>query len=89
LNSYAWFSGVLLDKAIVAGGLGSSDTPTAAEIVKGLTSMKSETLDGTAPPLTFPAGQPHPINCWFTSETVNHVANVANNKQITCQSSSS
>jgi branched-chain amino acid transport system substrate-binding protein len=46
-------------------------TPTAADLVKGLQSLKGDTLDGWAPPLTFAAHQPHPVDCWFTTEVKN------------------
>ncbi len=57
----------------------------AAEIVTGLESLKGDTLDGWAPPPTFPAGKPHPIDCWFTGKVENGVPSVANNGQVTCQ----
>jgi branched-chain amino acid transport system substrate-binding protein len=89
LASYSWPSGILLEDAVKAGGLTASDTPSAAEIVKGLESLHGDTLQGMAPPLSFPAGQPHPINCWFTSKIVNGVKTVVNNGQVTCQNGSS
>jgi branched-chain amino acid transport system substrate-binding protein len=85
LAAGAWPSGLLLEDAAKAGGLTASDTPSAAEIVTGLESLKGDTLDGWAPPLTFPAGKPHPIDCWFTGKVENGVPSVANNGQVTCQ----
>jgi branched-chain amino acid transport system substrate-binding protein len=74
---------------VKAGGLTPSGTPTAAEVVTGLHSLKGDTLQGTAPPLTFPAGQPHPINCWYTGRTQNHQSAIADNGQTSCLPSSS
>ena len=89
LAAYSWPSGILLEDAVKAGGLTASDTPSSAEIVKGLESLHGDTLQGMAPPLTFAAGQPHPINCWFTSKIVNGVKSLVNNGQVTCQNGSS
>jgi branched-chain amino acid transport system substrate-binding protein len=88
-NLIAWASGMLLEDAVKAGGLGPSTTPSAAEVVTGLDSLKGDTLGGMSPPLTFTANQPHKIDCWFTVHVTNGVANVVNNGQTTCESSSS
>jgi branched-chain amino acid transport system substrate-binding protein len=88
LAAYSWPSGLLLEDAIKAGGLTSSDTPTAAEVVKGLESLHGDTLQGLAPPLTFAAGQPHSIKCWFTSKIVNGVKTIVTNSagsQVSCE----
>jgi branched-chain amino acid transport system substrate-binding protein len=85
----SWPSGLLLEHAVKAGGLGPSDTPSPAEIIKGLQSLKGDTLDGWAPPLTFPAGQPHPVDCWFTARMHNGVSALVNNGQLTCANGSS
>jgi branched-chain amino acid transport system substrate-binding protein len=87
LAFYSWVAGYLLRDAVKAGGLTPSDTPSAAEIVKGLESLKGDTLEGMAPPLTFPAGQPHPINCWFTAKIVNGVKTVVGG--VSCENGSS
>ena len=85
----AWPSGLLLEDALKAGGLGPSDTPSAAEVVKGLTSLKGDTLQGWYSPLTFVAGQPHPENCWFSARVQNGVPSLQNNGQVTCETDSS
>jgi hypothetical protein len=72
LAAYSWPSGLLLEDAVKAGGLTASDTPSAAEVVKGLESLKGDTLNGWVPPLTFAAGQPHPVDCWFTGRDRRH-----------------
>jgi branched-chain amino acid transport system substrate-binding protein len=83
-----WDSGILLEDAVKAGGLGPSDTPTAAEIVKGLESLKGDTLQGTAPPLTFAAGKTHSVSCWFTAHMTNGVPALTNGGKVTCANGS-
>ena len=84
-NVYQWASGILLSDAVKAGGLTASGTPSAAEIVTGLNSLKGDTLQGLSPPLTFVAGQPHTVDCWFTFKVENGVPSMANNSQMTCK----
>jgi branched-chain amino acid transport system substrate-binding protein len=85
----SWASGLLLDDALKGGGLTSSATPSPAEITAGLQSLKGDTLDGWAPPLTFAAGQPHPVTCWFTVHESNGVPALVNNGQASCESGTS
>jgi branched-chain amino acid transport system substrate-binding protein len=57
-----WVSGKLLERA--AREL--PEPPTSAAILKGLYSLKGDTLDGLAMPLTFTEGKPPaPQACWF------------------------
>jgi branched-chain amino acid transport system substrate-binding protein len=81
-----WTGGLLIEAAVKASGLGPNDASSAAAMIKGLTSLKNETLGGWSPPLNFPAGQPHPIKCWFTAHLQNGTAALANNGQLSCQS---
>ncbi len=83
-----WASGLLLEDAVKAGGIGPSATPTAAAIVNGLQSLKGDTLQGTAPPLTFIAGHPHPVDCWFTFQVKNGVPAMSNGSKPTCETGS-
>jgi branched-chain amino acid transport system substrate-binding protein len=85
----AWPSGLLLADAVKAGNIGPTDAPTAAAIVRGLESLKGDTLQGWAPPLTFTAGQPHLITCWFTAHVQNGVPTLSKNGQVTCENGSS
>jgi hypothetical protein len=71
----------------VVDGLDAAATPTSAELIKGLTSLKGETLDGMAPPLTFTAGQPHPIDCWFTYSLKGGRYSLPNGTTTTCVNS--
>jgi branched-chain amino acid transport system substrate-binding protein len=80
----AWVSGKLLQDAVQAGGLTASASPSAAEVTKGLESLKGDTVGGLTPPLTYPAGQPHPVDCWFTGHIQNGVPTVENGGQPTC-----
>jgi branched-chain amino acid transport system substrate-binding protein len=84
LSAMSWPSGLLLEDAIKGGGLGASDTPTAAEVVKGLESLKGDTLQGWAPPLTFTAGKAHPVDCWFTSHMTGGVQSLVKGGQLSC-----
>jgi branched-chain amino acid transport system substrate-binding protein len=84
-----WLSGLLLSDAVKAGGLTASGTPSSAEVVMGLQSLKGDTLDGWSPPLTFVAGQDHHVDCWYTEQIKNAVPSLANNGQTTCESGSS
>jgi branched-chain amino acid transport system substrate-binding protein len=63
LAAEAWMSGKEIQAAVAAAH--ATGTPTSAEIVKGLDSFKGQTLDGLAPPLTYTAGKPHPVDCWY------------------------
>jgi branched-chain amino acid transport system substrate-binding protein len=83
LTAEAWASGLLLKDALK--GLSSSATPTAALVLKGLNSVKGDTLGGMAPPLTFKAGKDHPVDCWFTGRVINGVPTVANGGRLSCQ----
>ncbi len=85
----SWASGMLLVDAIKAGGLTSSGSPTAAEVVKGLESLHGDTVDGLTPPLTFEAGQPHNVDCWFTARVQGGTPSLVNNSAVSCQSGSS
>jgi branched-chain amino acid transport system substrate-binding protein len=85
----SWVSGVLLQHGAQAGGLKASDTPSAAEVVKGLESLHGDTLNGWSPPLTFTAGQPHSVDCWFTLQVKNGNASLIDGGKTTCESSPS
>jgi branched-chain amino acid transport system substrate-binding protein len=88
LPTESWVSGLLLEDAVKAGGLSSTGTPSAAEVTKGLESLKGDTLGGWAPPLTFAAGQPHQIQCWFIGKVTNGVFTAVNGGKYTCKNGS-
>jgi branched-chain amino acid transport system substrate-binding protein len=85
----SWASGMLLVDAIKAGGASSGGAVTAAEVVKGLESLKGDTVDGLTPPLTFQPGQPHNVDCWFTARVQNATPSMQNNSAVSCQNGSS
>lgn len=62
---YPWAGGELFRAAAEAGDI--SPTSTGADVVAGLRKLKDETLDGIAPPLNFPEGQPAFPLCYFTA----------------------
>jgi branched-chain amino acid transport system substrate-binding protein len=81
-----WTSGLLFQDAAKAGGVGANgSTPTAAQVVKGLEALKGDTLGGLAPPLTFKAGKPHPIDCWFSSAVIHGKFTLPDGTTTVCQ----
>lgn len=84
----AWASGLLLAAAVKGAGISSSATPTAAAITKGLYTLKADTLNGMTVPLTFKEGQPHPVDCWFTTQIKNQVPTLLNSGKISCEPAS-
>ena len=64
-TAISWASGQLLAKAASLVGA----QPTAQDILEGLWKMRSETLDGLTPPLTYAKNQPSPpVPCYFLIE---------------------
>ena len=61
---YAYVAGVLFQTAVAAIPAGTAITPQSVK--QGLYTLKNNTLDGLAPPLTFAPGKPAMINCFFT-----------------------
>lgn len=51
-------------------GRGHGRTPASPRLAvkKGLYALKSETLEGLAPPLTFTAGKPTFVPCYFSQQ---------------------
>jgi branched-chain amino acid transport system substrate-binding protein len=66
--SQGWASAKAFEKA--AAGIGS--TPTSAQVLAGLWSMRGETLGGLAPPLTFVRNKPaSDAKCSFVMQVMN------------------
>jgi len=63
---YPWAGGQLFAAAAEAGKL--TPTSTSADLLKGLYSLKDETLDGLAPPLNFVEGKPGFPTCYFSAK---------------------
>ncbi len=89
IDFMSWASGQVLADALKAGGLSAGVSPTAAQVVTGLDSLKGDTLGGLAVPLTYTAGQPHSVNCWFTTRVQNGVPSLVNGGKTTCASGAS
>ena len=84
-----WVSAKLLQAGIDAGGLTATATPSSAEVTSGLNSLKGDTLGGLTPPLTFVAGQPHHVNCYFVGHIQNGKPTLVNSGQASCLSNTS
>ena len=81
-----WDSGLLFADAANAGGLGANGSaPTSAQLIKGLQSLHGDTLDAAAPPLTFTAGQPRPVDCWFEALMKNGKSSLPSDTQTVCE----
>ena len=84
-NFFSWISGELLVDAVKAGGLTAGATPSSAEIVKGLHSLKGDTVDGLTPPLTYAAGKPNTVDCWFDAQIKNGKLTLLNHDRASCE----
>lgn len=84
-SANGWIAGLLIRDAVKGAGVPASGTFSAAQLAQGLYSLKGDTLDGWSSPLNFAAGQPHPVNCWFSVKIVNGTQTVLNNGQPTCE----
>jgi branched-chain amino acid transport system substrate-binding protein len=59
------YGAALLFQTAAAKALQSSAAPTAKDITTALYSLSGTTLGGFSPPLTFTAGKPPSVNCFF------------------------
>jgi branched-chain amino acid transport system substrate-binding protein len=82
----AWTAGLLLAQSVKNAGVTPSTTITSALVTTGLDKVSRDTLGGFAPPLTFTAGKPHPVDCWYVGHVRNGVASQVGS--LTCQQSS-
>ena len=87
LGIYA--GGLLLQHALLAAHLTSSKSATAALVLKGLYSLKGDTLGGLAPPLSFKKGTDHAINCWYESRWLNGKPTLVNGGKAVCTTGAS
>lgn len=81
----SWVAGLLLEAAVKGGGLKPGDTPSSAEILKGLYSLKHETLGGWAPPLTFTEGKPTSVDCWWIAHIDHGTPSLVNGGKLSCK----
>lgn len=61
----SWTGGLLIAEAVKNAGVTASTTVTPAVLTAGLNKVSNDTLGGFSPPLTFTAGKPHPVDCWY------------------------
>ncbi len=61
----SWTGGLLIAAAVKNAGVTASTTVTPALLTTGLDKVSNDTLGGFAPPLTFTADKPHPVDCWY------------------------
>jgi branched-chain amino acid transport system substrate-binding protein len=78
--------GLLLHDALVAAHLTPSEKVTSKLIVKGLYSLKGDSLGGLAPPITYEHGTTHVLDCWFESRQVNGKVSILNGGKGVCAS---
>lgn len=81
-----WISMTLLQKALAASGVAPKSVVSADTVLSGLNALKGETLDGMAPALTFAAGKPHSVTCYFTGRVHNGSPAVLNGGKPSCTS---
>jgi branched-chain amino acid transport system substrate-binding protein len=80
--TYGWVAAKLFQAAVVAS---NSSTVTPASVKQGLYALpKGDTLGGIAPPLTFTAGKPDLVNCYFTDEVKNGTLVEPNGLKAAC-----
>jgi branched-chain amino acid transport system substrate-binding protein len=88
-NAYmGWISMELFQKGLAASGVAPGSVVSADTVFKGLNTLKGETLDGTAPALTFAPGQPHAVTCYFIGRVQNGSPTVLNGGKPSCTSAS-
>ncbi|MBF6163691.1 ABC transporter substrate-binding protein [Streptomyces gardneri] len=79
---WPWAGGQLFLAAAKTANL--SPSSTSADVIKGLRALRDETLDGLAPPLTFPEGRPAFPLCYFTGNTKGGAFHSDNGGKPTC-----
>ncbi len=72
----AWTGGLLIEAAAKNAGITASQTVTSADFTKGLDMVQNDTLGGFSPSLTFAAGKPHPVDCWYTARVQSGVVSL-------------
>lgn len=88
LAPQVWTAGLLIEKAVQEAGTDPDTTITGTQLVKVLDSLHNERLDGWSPPLTFTAGKPHPVGCWFTARVQHGKPVLANGGKLSCKNGS-
>jgi branched-chain amino acid transport system substrate-binding protein len=81
----AWTAGLLIAESVKNAGVTASEAVTPAVITAGLNKVSSDTLGGFSPSLTFTAGKPHSVGCWYVGRLQNGKASQVGG--LTCQKS--
>jgi branched-chain amino acid transport system substrate-binding protein len=81
---FPWVGGKLFEAAAKAAKL--TPKSTGADVKKGLYALKSETLGGISPPLSFPVGKPALVPCYYTAKLTGGKFTAQNNDQPSCLS---
>ena len=81
----AWTAGLLLAQGVKNSGVTASQAVTPAVITTGLDKISDQTLGGFSPGLSFTAGKPHPVDCWYVGRVQNGKATQVGG--LTCQKS--
>jgi branched-chain amino acid transport system substrate-binding protein len=66
IDSSVWAGGQTFKLAAERAKLTPDSTP--ADVLKGLYTFKNETVEGLTPPLSYVAGKPTFVTCWFAQE---------------------
>jgi branched-chain amino acid transport system substrate-binding protein len=81
-----WTAGLLLSQAVKNSGATASEPITPAMVTAGLDKVSNDTLGGFSPALTFTAGKPHPVDCWYVGRVQGGVASQVGG--LSCEKSS-
>lgn len=79
----AWTGGLLLAQALKNAGVTASTPVSPSVITQGLDKVSDETLGGFSPTLSFTAGKPHPVDCWYVGRVQGGVASQVGG--LTCE----
>jgi branched-chain amino acid transport system substrate-binding protein len=81
-----WAAGELIAQAVTAAGVPAGRAVTGAGLAKGLQSIQGTAVDGWTPPLTFTAGKPHPVDCWYAAKFASGSPSMLNGGKAVCLS---
>jgi len=79
----AWTGALLLQQAVKNAGVSASTAVSPSVVTQGLNKVSNETLGGFSPALTFTAGKPHTVDCWYVGRVQNGVASQVGG--LTCE----
>jgi len=79
----AWTAGLLLAQGVKSSGVTADGAITPDVLSAGLNKVSAATLSGFSPSLTFTAGKPHTVDCWYTGRVQGGKASQVGG--LTCQ----